>query len=65
MNQESINSNHNAIIELGNSMDNKLDALNDSLRVAQGELISTMELLWKQKKAVNEVQILLMIVYTL
>ena len=37
-------------------MDNKLDALHDSLKVAQGELISTMELLWKQnKKAVNEV----------
>ena len=56
LNQESINSNHNAIIELGNSMDNKLGALHDSLKVAQGELISTMELLWKQnKKAVNEV----------
>ncbi len=56
LNQESINSNHNAILELGNSMDDKLDALNDSLKVAQGELISTMELLWKQnKKAVNEV----------
>ena len=35
-NQESINSNHNAIIELGNSMDNKLGALHDSLKVAQG-----------------------------
>ena len=56
LNQESINSNHSAIIELGNSMDNKLKALNDSLKVSQGELISTMELLWKQnKKAVNEV----------
>ena len=56
LNQESINSNHNAILELGNSMDNKLNALHDSLKVAQGELISTMELLWKQnKKAVNEV----------
>ena len=37
-------------------MDKKLNALHDSLRVSQGELISTMELLWKQnKKAVNEV----------
>ena len=38
-------------------MDNKLGALHDSLKVAQGELISTMELLWKQnKKAVNDDQ---------
>jgi len=56
LNQESINSNHSAIVELGNTMDKKINALNDSLRVSQGELISTMELLWKQnKKAVNEV----------
>jgi chromosome segregation ATPase len=56
LNQESINSNHSAIVELGNTMDKKINALHDSLRVSQGELISTMELLWKQnKKAVNEV----------
>ena len=56
LNQESINSNHSAIVELGNTMDKKINSLHDSLRVAQGELISTMELLWKQnKKAVNEV----------
>ena len=56
LNQESINSNHSAIVELGNTMDKKINALHDSLRVYQGELISTMELLWKQnKKAVNEV----------
>ena len=56
LNQESINSNHNAIMELGRNMDKKINSLHDSLRVSQGELISTMELLWKQnKKAVNEV----------
>ena len=56
LNQESINSNHSAIIELGNATDRKLNALHDSLRVTQGELISTMELLWKQnKKSVTEV----------
>ncbi|OUW38510.1 MAG: hypothetical protein CBD44_00525 [Flavobacteriaceae bacterium TMED184] len=56
LNQESINSNHNAILELGSAMDKKINSLHDSLRVSQGELISTMELLWKQnKKAVNEV----------
>ena len=56
LNQESINSNHNAIMELGSTMDKKINSLHDSLRVSQGELISTMELLWKQnKKAVNEV----------
>ena len=37
-------------------MDRKLNGLHDSLRVTQGELISTMELLWKQnKKSVTEV----------
>ena len=56
LNQESMNSNHSAIIELGNTMDRKLNGLHDSLRVTQGELISTMELLWKQnKKSVTEV----------
>ena len=56
LNQESINANHNAIIELGNAVDKKIDALHDSLKVSQNELVSTMELLWKQnKKAVNEV----------
>tara|TARA_Y100001970_G_scaffold287392_1_gene411951 strand:+ start:70 stop:1257 length:1188 start_codon:yes stop_codon:yes gene_type:complete len=56
LNQESINSNHSAIVELGNTMDTKINALHDSLKVSQSELISTMELLWKQnKKAVNEV----------
>jgi len=56
LNQESINSNHSAIIDLGNAMDKKINDLHDSLKVSQGELISTMELLWKQnKKAVNEV----------
>ena len=56
LNQESINANHNAIIELGNSLDKKIDALNDSLKVSQNELVSTMELLWKQnKKSVNDI----------
>ena len=56
LNQESINANHNAIIELGNSMDKKIDALHDSLKVSQNELVSTMELLWKQnKKSVNDI----------
>ena len=56
LNQESINANHKAIIELGNSLDKKIDALNDSLKVSQNELISTMELLWKQnKKSVNDI----------
>ena len=50
LNQESINSNHNAIIELGNAFDKKIDALHDSLKVSQNELVSTMELLWKQNK---------------
>jgi chromosome segregation ATPase len=56
LNQESINSNHNAIIELGNSFDKKIDALHDSLKVSQNELVSTMELLWKQnKKSVTDI----------
>ena len=56
LNQESINANHNAIIELGNSLDKKIDALHDSLKVSQNELVSTMELLWKQnKKSVNNI----------
>ena len=56
LNQESINSNHNAIIELGSSLDKKIDALHDSLKVSQNELVSTMELLWKQnKKSVNDI----------
>ena len=56
LNQESINANHNAIIELGNSLDRKIDALHDSLKVSQNELVSTMELLWKQnKKSVNDI----------
>ena len=56
LNQESINANHNAIIELGNSLDNKIDALHDSLKVSQNELVSTMELLWKQnKKSVKDI----------
>ena len=56
LNQESINANHNAIIELGNSFDKKIDALHDSLRVSQNELVSTMELLWKQnKKSVTDI----------
>jgi uncharacterized protein YoxC len=56
LNQESINANHNAIIELGNSLDKKIDALHDSLKVSQNELVSTMELLWKQnKKSVNDI----------
>ena len=56
LNQESINANHNAIIELGNSLNKKIDALNDSLKVSQNELVSTMELLWKQnKKSVNDI----------
>ena len=50
LNQESINSNHSAIIALGESVDDKNAALHDSLKVVQGELISTMELLWKQNK---------------
>ena len=56
LNQESINANHNAIIELGSSLDKKIDALHDSLKVSQNELVSTMELLWKQnKKSVNDI----------
>ncbi len=56
LNQESINANHNAIIELGNSLDKKIAALHDSLKVSQNELVSTMELLWKQnKKSVNDI----------
>ena len=56
LNQESINANHNAIIELGNSFDKKIDALHDSLKVSQNELVSTMELLWKQnKKSVTDI----------
>ena len=56
LNQESINANHNAIIALGNSFDKKIDALNDSLNVSQNELVSTMELLWKQnKKSVTDI----------
>ena len=56
LNQESINANHNAIIELGNSSDKKIDALHDSLKVSQNELVSTMELLWKQnKKSVTDI----------
>ena len=56
LNQESINANHNAIIELGNSFDEKIDALHDSLKVSQNELVSTMELLWKQnKKSVTDI----------
>ena len=56
LNQESINANHNAIIELGNSLDKKINALHDSLKVSQNELVSTMELLWKQnKKSVNDI----------
>mgnify|MGYP001264424284 FL=1 len=50
LNQQSINSNHSAIIDLGDEMDKKIGNLYDSLRVAQNELISTMELLWKQNK---------------
>ena len=56
LNQESINANHNAIIELGNSFEEKIDALHDSLKVSQNELVSTMELLWKQnKKSVTDI----------
>ena len=56
LNQESINANHNAIIELGSSLNKKIDALHDSLKVSQNELVSTMELLWKQnKKSVNDI----------
>ena len=50
LNQQSINSNHSAIIDLGDEMDKKIGNLYDSLRVTQNELISTMELLWKQNK---------------
>ena len=56
LNQESINANHNAILELGNAIDKKIESLHDSLRVSQNELVSTMELLWKQnKKSVSDV----------
>ena len=56
LNQESINANYNAIIELGSSLNKKIDALHDSLKVSQNELVSTMELLWKQnKKSVNDI----------
>ena len=50
LNQQSINSNHSAILDLGVETNKQIDNLYDSLRVAQGELISTMELLWKQNK---------------
>tara|TARA_B100001113_G_scaffold91632_1_gene73364 strand:+ start:166 stop:1353 length:1188 start_codon:yes stop_codon:yes gene_type:complete len=50
LNQQSINSNHSAILDLGSEMNKNFDNVYDSLRVAQGELISTMELLWKQNK---------------
>tara|TARA_B100000579_G_scaffold401374_1_gene383811 strand:- start:1066 stop:2253 length:1188 start_codon:yes stop_codon:yes gene_type:complete len=50
LNQQSINSNHSAILDLGAETNKQIDNLYDSLRVAQGELISTMELLWKQNK---------------
>lgn len=50
LNQESINANHSAIIELGNSLNKNINALHDSLKVSQNELVSTMELLWKQNK---------------
>ena len=56
LNQESINANHNAIIELGNALDKKIESLHDSLKVSQNELVSTMELLWKQnKKSVSDI----------
>ena len=56
LNQESINANHNAIIELGNAIDKKIESLHGSLKVSQNELVSTMELLWKQnKKSVSDV----------
>ena len=56
LNQESINANHNAILELGNAIDIKIESLHDSLKVSQNELVSTMELLWKQnKKSVSDV----------
>ena len=56
LNQESINANHNAIIELGNAIDKKIESLHDSLKVSQNELVSTMELLWKQnKKSVSDI----------
>ncbi len=56
LNQESINANHNAILELGNAIDKKIESLHDSLKVSQNELVSTMELLWKQnKKSVSNV----------
>ena len=56
LNQESINANHNAIIELGSAIDIKIESLHDSLKVSQNELVSTMELLWKQnKKSVSDV----------
>ena len=50
LNQQSINSNHSAILDLGAETNKQIENLYDSLRVAQGELISTMELLWKQNK---------------
>ena len=50
LNQQSINSNHSSILDLGVETNKQIDNLYDSLRVAQGELISTMELLWKQNK---------------
>ena len=50
LNQQSINSNHSAILDVGVETNKQIDNLYDSLRVAQGELISTMELLWKQNK---------------
>ena len=50
LNQQSINSNHSAILDLSSEMNKNFDNVYDSLRVTQSELISTMELLWKQNK---------------
>ena len=57
LNQESINSNHSAIVALNELLDDKVNEMRDSLKVVQSELISTMELLWKKnKKSVTDLK---------
>ena len=55
LNQQSINANNSAISALNELMYDKINDIRDSLKVVQGELISTMELLWKKnKKSVSD-----------
>ena len=55
LNQQSINANNSAISALNELMYDNINDIRDSLKVVQGELISTMELLWKKnKKSVSD-----------